>query len=275
MRTGDSKHNIVRLRPGNNARFTNNYNLKFGSQNAYEEGDHFGFLGTSWWRMTKISEKYGASGSPTMSDSGRMPTWNEIINGIIEENKKHIDAKYKEEKTEEATQEQIEQEKKNLEVAWRAFGLAADLGDPNRPLDHKELLYKNNKHHQTIMMIYSLETFLYRDLNRASRNRDQSKVRTLGPYACALQCILIGIRQDTFNMYNNQERDIAFQDRVQGFIVYRGISLEPQTIEEEFVTKSPARGCFSRLRQVFGCYSYSKINLGGFISTTLSAKTAK
>lgn len=45
-----------------------------------------------------------------------------------------------------------------------------------------------------MLMIYSLETFLYRELNRASRTKDMDKCRTLGPYACALQCILIGIR---------------------------------------------------------------------------------
>lgn len=69
-------------------------------------------------------------------------------------------------------------------------------------------------------------------------------------------------------MYNKEERDIAFQDRVQGFIVYRGISLDPLTIQEEFVSKRPKRGCFSWFKRVLGCYRYDRINLGGFISTT-------
>ena len=84
------------MRPGNNTRFTNNYNLKFGEDNNHDEGDNFGYLGTMWWRMTMIEQKNG----PNSGDEpiGRMPTWNEIIDGIIAENKTYIDNKYKHQK---------------------------------------------------------------------------------------------------------------------------------------------------------------------------------
>lgn len=40
------------------------------------------------------------------------------------------------------------------------------------------------------MKMYSLESFLYREVNRASRERDQSKIANLGPYAYLLAQIL-------------------------------------------------------------------------------------
>lgn len=41
-----------------------------------------------------------------------------------------------------------------------------------------------------IMKIYSLETFVYRTVNYASRDRDESKIKNLGPYAYLLSKIL-------------------------------------------------------------------------------------
>ena len=38
--------------------------------------------------------------------------------------------------------------------------------------------------------MYSLESFLYSTLNKASRECDESKIETLGPFAYALDMIL-------------------------------------------------------------------------------------
>ena len=40
------------------------------------------------------------------------------------------------------------------------------------------------------MKMYSLESYLYREINRASRERDQSKIANLGPYAFVLTKII-------------------------------------------------------------------------------------
>ena len=50
--------------------------------------------------------------------------------------------------------------------------------DPENPIV-KSLLY-----------IYTMETWLYPELNKASRNKDESKIMLLGPYSCALNAIL-------------------------------------------------------------------------------------
>lgn len=58
-----------------------------------------------WWRMILNEEKNGPSYSNDDGVPGRMPTWNEIINGIITENKLYIENKYKHKKDIESTPE--------------------------------------------------------------------------------------------------------------------------------------------------------------------------
>jgi len=43
---------------------------------------------------------------------------------------------------------------------------------------------------QFLLFLHTQETFLYQDLKKASREKDQSKILTLGPYALALSYIL-------------------------------------------------------------------------------------
>ncbi len=41
-----------------------------------------------------------------------------------------------------------------------------------------------------ILCLYSMETFLYTEINRASRDKDKSKISTLGPYSFVLSWIV-------------------------------------------------------------------------------------
>jgi len=41
-----------------------------------------------------------------------------------------------------------------------------------------------------LLYIYTMETFIYRTLNTATRDHDSNKIRTLGPMACALKEIV-------------------------------------------------------------------------------------
>ena len=43
---------------------------------------------------------------------------------------------------------------------------------------------------QIMVYIHSMETFIYKDLKKASLNKDITKVKTLGPYAYVLGEIL-------------------------------------------------------------------------------------
>jgi len=43
--------------------------------------------------------------------------------------------------------------------------------------------------------LHTQETFLYKDLKKASREKDETKIITLGPYALVLSFILLEAKQ--------------------------------------------------------------------------------
>ena len=65
------------------------------------------------------------------------------------------------------------------------------------PLDVEEVIFIENLKYplnyvvKSIMKIFSLETWLYGAVNTASRERDKSKIETLGPVACVLSHALL------------------------------------------------------------------------------------
>ena len=77
------------------------------------------------------------------------------------------------------------------------------------------------------MSMYSLESFLYREVNRASRERDSSKVANLGAYAFLLAKIL-----QKFNPTINCGQEYVFSKRAPGFIVYRGLSIDKNELDQ-------------------------------------------
>jgi hypothetical protein len=53
-----------------------------------------------------------------------------------------------------------------------------DLSDPERPLT------------KLILFLYSMETYLYNQINLGSRIKDKTKIQTLGPYSFVLSWIV-------------------------------------------------------------------------------------
>jgi hypothetical protein len=73
---------------------------------------------------------------------------------------------------------------------------------------------------KSILMIYSLECFLFKRMNQASRDKDSSAVKTLGPYAVAISKIIDSVE---FNR----------RDKIQGkFVCYRGFVLPSKVIKK-------------------------------------------
>lgn len=74
----------------------------------------------------------------------------------------------------------------NICQTWEDMLNTADVPDRNEQLTYKIL--RDPKHSVTklLLYIYTIECFIYRTMNNASREADQTKIRTLGPYACAL-----------------------------------------------------------------------------------------
>ena len=68
-----------------------------------------------------------------------------------------------------------------------------------------------------MLYLHTQETFLYKDLKKASREKDESKIITLGPYALALSFILL--KAKTF-----KKSKVDF--------VYRGMIIPRKLFEE-------------------------------------------
>lgn len=99
-------------------------------------------------------------------------------------------------------------------TAWIVFFLVTGFGkgDLNKPIDPK-ILQSNPQHPicQTLLYIYSMETFIPYMLSKTSRDKDESKVDLIGPYAVALEEVLT---------HANSHRD----DFVNGeYTVWRGL----------------------------------------------------
>jgi hypothetical protein len=65
-------------------------------------------------------------------------------------------------------------------------------------------------------LVYSFETFIPYEINRASREQDKSKIATLGPFACALEEIVKYALQSNLK---NQKKEI------EPFTVWRGLQM--------------------------------------------------
>ena len=66
----------------------------------------------------------------------------------------------------------------------------AKLGDLKKPLTAKILSDPTNKITKHILYLYSMESFIYADLNRASRDKDKTKIKFYGAFAAALSYII-------------------------------------------------------------------------------------
>ena len=56
-------------------------------------------------------------------------------------------------------------------------------------LTDEELTDPNGVVCKAILFLYSMETFIYRNVNAGTRNQDHSKISSLGPFAFALSWI--------------------------------------------------------------------------------------
>ena len=66
----------------------------------------------------------------------------------------------------------------------------AELGSLDKPLTTNILSDPGHKITKHIMYIYSMESFIYEELNRASREKDEKKIKFYGAFAAALSYII-------------------------------------------------------------------------------------
>lgn len=103
-------------------------------------------------------------------------TWESIIKGIIIEHIKSVES-----------QSDKEIEAHHIEILWHSFIQVAGVENLKSVPNTTD---PEHFHVKTILFIYSLECFLFKKLNKASRDKDQSVIQTLGPYAVAISKII-------------------------------------------------------------------------------------
>ena len=59
-----------------------------------------------------------------------------------------------------------------------------------KPLTHKILSNPNHKFVKTLVYIYSMESFVFSEMNRTSRLKDKSQIKFYGAFASALGYII-------------------------------------------------------------------------------------
>ena len=73
---------------------------------------------------------------------------------------------------------------------WKKlFELPKDL-QMTKPLTPKILSNPKNKFVKTLVYIYSMETFVFKEMNKASRSKDVTKIEFYGAFAAALGLIV-------------------------------------------------------------------------------------
>lgn len=65
-----------------------------------------------------------------------------------------------------------------------------ELPNPKVPLTSKQLSQPSSKIVDILMSIYTMESFIYRDMNKASREQDMTKLKYYGPLAATLGFII-------------------------------------------------------------------------------------
>ena len=99
---------------------------------------------------------------------------------------------------------------------WDFLFEIGGLGCISKPLTCSILSNPAHKFTQRIMYLYSMESFIYEDLNRASRNKDRSKIQYYGAFAAALSYIISSANKNNCTRKNPSSKVHT---------LYRGIKL--------------------------------------------------
>ena len=82
---------------------------------------------------------------------------------------------------------------------------------------------------QTLIYIHSMETFIYKDMKKASLEKDITKVKTLGPYAFVLTVIL------KESLFKKLENDKELLKKYFCKPLFRGILIDKEMYDEQFL----------------------------------------
>lgn len=96
---------------------------------------------------------------------------------------------------------------------WQRLFDIKELGDINKPLTPRILSNPNHPITKHILYLYSMECFIYNDLNKACRDQNSDEIEYYGAFAAALSFIL--------NSANRNRKDKLCGQQT----LYRGVKL--------------------------------------------------
>ena len=130
---------------------------------------------------------------------------------------------------------------KIVEMWTKIFLMVKDV-DFKKPMTPKILSDPNHSFVKMLVYVYTMETFIFREMNKASRTKDFEKLKFYGPFASALSFVI--------HTGNKNKKD-----QKEEFTVYRGLRLSVTEMKERY-------------------YKGNLMCLQGYTSTTLSQERA-
>ena len=115
--------------------------------------------------------------------------------------------------------------KKQYAQNWQFLFHLADLGSLDKPLTPKILTNSSHPTVKHIMYLYTMESFIYEDMNRASRDKDSTKIKYYGAFAAALSYIIYNGSQ------NKRTRVKSHSFATPKVELFRGVKLTQSEIE--------------------------------------------
>ena len=73
---------------------------------------------------------------------------------------------------------------------WKRIFEMVEEVEMSKPLTPKILTDPKHKFVRTLIYIYTMETFIYKELNKASRTKDVDKIKFYGAFASALSFVI-------------------------------------------------------------------------------------
>lgn len=92
----------------------------------------------------------------------------------------------------------------------------------DKPLTQKILSDPTNDVTKLILFLYSMESFIYTDLNKACRNKETKQIKYYGAFSAALSFIID-------NANRNLEKSVL---KSSANILYRGIKLTHEEVDQ-------------------------------------------
>ena len=104
---------------------------------------------------------------------------------------------------------------------WKTLFKLAKLGDLDKPLTPAILSDPSHNVTKHILYLYSMESFIFEGLNKATRLKDKSQIQYYGAFAAALSCIIYFANQ------NRQANSLRGETKL-----YRGLRLTKEDTDK-------------------------------------------